>query len=77
MYSQTHEEIMFMKQVIKVVNSSWFKSLAIAMMGVALVAEKHLFYSGIAFGFAVREFLWSIKPEASCSKCQGCEICNK
>ena len=44
---------MFMKQVITVVNSSWFKSLAIAMIGVALIAESHPFYSGIAFGFAV------------------------
>jgi len=68
---------MYMKQVIKVVNSSWFKSLAIGMIGVALIAESHPFYSGIAFGFAAREFLWSLKPKASCSKCQGCEICNK
>ena len=53
-----------MKQVIKVVNSSWFKSLAIAMIGVALIAESHPFYSGIAFGFAAREFLLSLKPDS-------------
>ena len=53
-----------MEQVKKVVNSSWFKSLAIAMIGVALIAESHPFYSGIAFGFAIREFLWSLKPES-------------
>ena len=51
-----------MKQVIKVVNSSWFKSTAIGMIGIALIAEKHLLYSGIAFGFAIREFLLSLKP---------------
>jgi len=54
LYSQTHEEIMFMEQVIKVVN---------------LIAESHPFYSGIAFGFAAREFLFSLKPK--------CEICKK
>ena len=58
-----------MKQVIKVINSSWFKSLAIGMIGVALIAESHPFYSGIAFGFAIREFLFSLKPQ--------CEICKK
>ena len=60
---------MYMKQVIKVVNSSWFKSVAIALIGVALIAESHPFYSGIAFGFAAREFLLSLKPE--------CETCKK
>ena len=57
-------KIMYMKQVIKVVNSSWFKSAAIGMIGIALIAEKHLLYSGIAFGFAAREFLLSLKPES-------------
>ena len=58
-----------MEQVKKVVNSSWFKSLAIGLIGIALIAEKHLLYSGIAFGFAVREFLLSLKPQ--------CEVCKK
>ncbi len=53
-----------MKQLIKIVNSSWFKSAAIAAIGVLLIAEKHLLYSGIAFGFAIREFLLSLKPES-------------
>jgi len=34
-----------------------------------LLAESHPFYSGIAFGFAIREFLLSLKPD--------CEICKK
>ena len=55
---------MFMEQIKKVVNSSWFKSLAIAIIGVILIAEKHLLYSGIAFGIAIREFLWSLKPDS-------------
>jgi hypothetical protein len=51
-----------MKQLKTIVNSSWFKSLVIAFIGIALIAEKHLLYSGIAFGIAIREFLWSLKP---------------
>tara|TARA_Y100001937_G_C7001128_1_gene276518 strand:+ start:81 stop:257 length:177 start_codon:yes stop_codon:yes gene_type:complete len=58
-----------MEQVIKVVNSSWFKSLAIGIIGIALIAEGHPFYSGIAFGFAAREFLFSLRPT--------CDVCNK
>tara|TARA_R100000458_G_C8138710_1_gene150809 strand:+ start:111 stop:287 length:177 start_codon:yes stop_codon:yes gene_type:complete len=58
-----------MEQIKKVINSSWFKSLAIGIIGIALIAEKHLLYSGIAFGFAIREFLLSLKPE--------CEVCKK
>lgn len=58
-----------MKQVIEVVNSSWFKSLAIGLIGIALIAESHPFYSGIAFGFAAREFLLSLKPP--------CDMCKK
>ena len=53
-----------MKQLIKIVNSSWFKSAAIAAIGILLIAEKHLLYSGIAFGIAIREFLWSLKPDS-------------
>ena len=68
---------MYMEQLKTIVNSSWFKSLVIAFIGIALIAEKHLLYSGIAFGIAIREFLWSLKPEVSCGKCQGCEICKK
>ncbi len=60
---------MYMEQIKKVINSSWFKSLAIGIIGIALIAEKHLLYSGIAFGFAIREFLLSLKPE--------CEVCKK
>ena len=58
-----------MEQVLKIVNSSWFKAAAIGLVGIVLIAEKHLFYSGIAFGFAAREFLLSLKPK--------CDTCNK
>lgn len=68
---------MYMEQLKKVVNSSWFKSLVVAMIGVALIAEGHPFYSGIAFGIAIREFLWSLRPEINCEKCVGCYACKK
>ena len=58
-----------MKKVMKIVNSSWFKSAVIGIVGIILLAEGHAFYSGIAFGFAAREFLLSLKPE--------CETCKK
>ena len=58
-----------MKQVIKILNSSWFKSIAIGVIGIILIAENHPFYSGFAFGFATREFLLSLKPK--------CETCKK
>lgn len=66
-----------MEQLKKVVNSSWAKSAAVAAIGVVMVSEGHVFYSGIAFGFAAREFLLMLKPTISCGNCQGCEICDK
>ena len=68
---------MYMEQLKKVINSSWIKSAAIGLIGVAMISEGHVFYSGIAFGFAAREFLLMLKPTVSCGKCQGCEICKK
>ena len=45
----------------KIVNSSWFKAAAIGGIGVLLLLDKNVFYSGIAIGFAVREFLLAFK----------------
>tara|TARA_R100000149_G_C5852555_1_gene120838 strand:+ start:704 stop:880 length:177 start_codon:yes stop_codon:yes gene_type:complete len=58
-----------MEKIIKIVNSSWFKAAAVAGIGILFILEKHLLYAGFAFGFAVREFLVSLKPK--------CEICKK
>tara|TARA_A100001391_G_scaffold96197_1_gene63813 strand:+ start:15146 stop:15328 length:183 start_codon:yes stop_codon:yes gene_type:complete len=60
---------MYMEQLKKIINSSWAKSAAVAAIGVVMVSEGHVFYSGIAFGFAVREFLFMLRPT--------CEVCNK
>ena len=53
---------MYMEQLKKVINSSWVKSAAISLIGVVMISEGHVFYSGIAFGFAAREFLLMLKP---------------
>ena len=53
---------MYMEQLKKVINSSWAKSAAVAAIGVVMISEGHIFYSGIAFGFAAREFLLMLKP---------------
>ena len=51
-----------MKQLKEVINSSWAKSAAVAAVGIVMISEGHVFYSGIAFGFAAREFLLMLKP---------------
>jgi len=68
---------MFMEQLKKVINSSWIKSAAVAAIAIVMISEGHVFYSGIAFGFAAREFLLMLKPTVSCGKCEDCEICKK
>ena len=66
---------MYMEQLKKVINSSWAKSAAVAAIGVVMISEGHVFYSGIAFGFAAREFLLMLKPSVHCDKCKDCENC--
>ena len=60
---------MYMEQLKKIINSSWMKSAAIGLIGVAMISEGHVFYSGLAFGFAAREFLFMLRPT--------CEVCKK
>jgi hypothetical protein len=50
-----------MSKIKDIVNSSWFKAAAIGGIGVLLILDKDIFYSGIAFGFAAREFLLAFK----------------
>ena len=58
-----------MEKIIKIVNSNWFKAAAVAGIGVLFILEKHPLYASFAFGFAIREFVVSLKPK--------CEICKK
>ena len=50
-----------MEKIKDIVNSSWFKSAAVGGIGVLLLLDKNVFYAGIAFGIAVREFLLAFK----------------
>jgi len=50
-----------MKKIKDIVNSFCFKAAAIGGICVLLLLDKNVFYSGIAFGFAVREFLLAFK----------------
>ena len=50
-----------MEKIKDIVNSSWFKAAAVGGIGVLLLLDKNVFYSGIAFGFAAREFLLAFK----------------
>jgi hypothetical protein len=51
-----------MKQkIIDIVNTNWFKAACVAGIGVLMIIEQHPVYAGYAFGFALREFLLSLK----------------
>ena len=50
-----------MEKIKDIVNSSWFKSAAVGGIAVLWRLDKNVFYSGIAFGIAVREFLLAFK----------------
>jgi hypothetical protein len=50
-----------MEKVKNVVNSPLFKSMICGVIGIALLAESHGFYSGLAFGVGLREFLLAFK----------------
>lgn len=50
-----------MDKIKHYVNHPLSKSIAVALIGVGLLMENHLMYSGIAFGMALREFLLALK----------------
>ena len=50
-----------METIKNIVNSSWFKAAAIGGIAILLLLDKNVFYSGIAFGFEAREFLFAFK----------------
>ena len=50
-----------MEKIKDIVNSTWFKAAGIGLIATLLLFEKEVFYSGIAFGIAIREFLLAFK----------------
>lgn len=58
-----------MEAIKKIVNASWFKSALLALVGLFLLFDKDIFYSGIAFGIALREIFFAFKKTKSESCC--------
>jgi hypothetical protein len=52
-----------MDKIKKVVMSPLFVSATAGAVGVALIAESHPLYAGIAFGFGISKFLQAFKEE--------------
>ena len=46
-----------------IVNHPLAKAVACGVVGAFMLAEGHAFYSGIAFGIAIREMLLAFKSE--------------
>ena len=50
-----------MNKIKKVINSPLLRTGVCTAIGIALVAENHLMYSGIALGVGLREFFLAFK----------------
>ena len=51
----------YQDKIKAVINSSLFKTAACAAIGITLLIEGHLLYSGAALGVGLREFLLAFK----------------
>lgn len=59
---QYHEEkINNMETIKEIINHPLSKSVACSMIGLLLIMHSHSLYAGIAFGVALREFLYAFK----------------
>ncbi len=52
-----------MEKIKSVIGSPLFKAACCGAIGLALIAESHPLYAGIAVGFGLREFLLDFKSE--------------
>jgi hypothetical protein len=52
-----------MEKVKSIIGSPLFKAACCGAIGLALIAESHPLYAGIAFGFGLREFLLAFKSD--------------
>lgn len=50
-----------MNKIKEIVNKSWFKSAVIGLIATLVLIEGSIFYAGLAYGFAIREFLFGLK----------------
>ena len=52
-----------MEKIKKIVNHPLSKAVGCGIIGSFMLMEGHSFYSGLAFGFAIREVLLAFKSE--------------
>ena len=52
-----------MEKIKQIANHPLSKAVAAGVIGALLLLESHPFYSGLAFGVAVREFLLAFKTD--------------
>tara|TARA_B100001093_G_C26840889_1_gene1020497 strand:+ start:438 stop:620 length:183 start_codon:yes stop_codon:yes gene_type:complete len=52
-----------MQKIKKIVNASWFKAAVAGGIATLLIFQGDKFYAGIAYGYAIREFLLGFKVE--------------
>ena len=52
-----------MEKVKSIIGSPLFKAACCGAIGLALIAESHPLYAGMAFGFGLREFLLAFKSD--------------
>ena len=50
-----------MQKIKEIVNAGWFKAAVCGIIATLLLFESDIFYAGIAYGFAAREFLLAFK----------------
>ena len=50
-----------METIKEIINHPLSKSVACSMIGLLLIMHSHSLYAGIAFGVALREFLYAFK----------------
>lgn len=54
-----------MQKVKEIVNASWFKAAVAGGIATLLLFQGDKFYAGIAYGYAIREFLLGLKPSSN------------
>lgn len=52
-----------MQKIKDIVNAGWFKAAVCGIIATLLLFESDIFYAGIAYGFAAREFLLAFKQD--------------
>tara|TARA_B100000900_G_scaffold416279_1_gene451004 strand:+ start:14800 stop:14958 length:159 start_codon:yes stop_codon:yes gene_type:complete len=49
------------EKIVSIVNRSWFKAALAGAVATLLLFDKDIFYAGIGYGYAIREFFLAFK----------------